>query len=105
MTAQDGRVPAAPRLRDLLAGVPETLTPMLGLYVDLHRRPELSGQEERTARQIGAALTRCGFAVTHGVGGHGVVGVLRNGEGPVVLLRAELDALPIQERTGVPYAS
>jgi amidohydrolase len=105
MTGVDGRVPAAARLRHLLAGVPAALTPMLELYVELHRRPELSGQEERTARQIGAALTRYGFAVTHRVGGHGVVGVLRNDEGPVVLLRAELDALPIREGTGVPYAS
>ena len=105
MTAVDGRVPAGPRLRQLLAGVPAALTPMLELYVDLHRRPELSGQEERTAGRVGAALAGAGFAVTHRVGGHGVVGVLRNGEGPVVLLRAELDALPIREHTGVPYAS
>ena len=78
---------------------------MLGLYLDLHRDPELSGQEERTAARVGAALERAGFAVTSRVGGHGVVGRLRNCDGPVVLLRAELDALPVRERTGLPYAS
>ncbi|WP_203993717.1 amidohydrolase [Virgisporangium aurantiacum] len=78
---------------------------MLELYVDLHRHPELSGAEERTAARVGGALDRAGFAVTSRVGGHGVVGRLRNGDGPVVLLRAELDALPVRERTGLPYAS
>ena len=81
------------------------VSPMLELYLDLHRHPELSGQEERTAARVGTALDRAGFAVTSRVGGNGVVGRLRNGDGPLVLLRAELDALPIVERTGLPYAS
>jgi hippurate hydrolase len=93
------------RLTGLLGGVGAALRPTLALYVDLHRHPELSGQEERTAGKVGAALAGSGFAVTHRVGGHGVVGALHNGEGPVVSLRAELDALPVRERTGLPYAS
>ena len=75
------------------------------LYVDLHRNPELSGKEERTAGKLAEALRRAGFTVTTGVGRTGVVGVLRNGNGPTVLLRAELDALPVLEKTGLPYAS
>ncbi|MEV6373651.1 amidohydrolase [Micromonospora musae] len=74
-------------------------------YIDLHSHPELSGAEERTAAVFAARLRRDGFEVRTGVGGHGVVGVLRNGPGPIVLLRAELDALPIREETGLPYAS
>lgn len=75
------------------------------LYLDLHRDPELSGAEERTAARFAAALAAAGCEVTRGIGGHGVVGVLRNGPGPVVMLRAELDALPVREDTGLPYAS
>ncbi|WP_432906427.1 amidohydrolase [Micromonospora matsumotoense] len=77
----------------------------LKLYRQLHRYPELSGAEERTAAAFAAKLRDVGFEVTTGVGGHGVVGRLGNGDGPTVLLRAELDALPIAERTGLPYAS
>lgn len=75
------------------------------LYRDLHAHPELSGAEERTAARFAAALRGVGYQVTTGVGGHGVVGVLRNGAGPTVLIRAELDALPVAEETGLPYAS
>lgn len=77
----------------------------LALYRDLHRYPELSGAEARTATTIGTRLTSAGLDVTAGIGGHGVVGVLVNGAGPVVMLRAELDALPLLEQTGLPYAS
>ena len=75
------------------------------LYLDLHQHPELSGAERRTAARLADHLAADGYAVTRGVGGHGVVGVLRNGPGPVVLLRTELDALPVLEDTGLPYAS
>ncbi|NJP45755.1 amidohydrolase [Actinacidiphila epipremni] len=75
------------------------------LYEDLHRHPELSGQEHRTAGKAARALTEAGYEVTEGVGGTGVVGVLRNGDGPVVMLRADMDALPVRENTGLPYAS
>ncbi|WP_431919279.1 amidohydrolase [Micromonospora wenchangensis] len=77
----------------------------LKLYRHLHRHPELSGTEERTATAFAAKLRDVGFEVTTGVGGYGVVGRLGNGDGPTVLLRAELDALPMAERTGLPYAS
>jgi hippurate hydrolase len=78
---------------------------VLELYLRLHAAPELSGHEEQTATGLADALVGAGFDVTGGVGGHGVVGVLANGPGPTVLLRAELDALPVAEDTGLPYAS
>lgn len=74
-------------------------------YVDLHRHPELSGQEKRTAKKAAERLRSCGFDVQPDVGGHGVVGILRNGQGPTVMLRADTDALPVLEETGLPYAS
>ncbi|MER5638920.1 amidohydrolase [Kitasatospora sp. NPDC002227] len=74
-------------------------------YLDLHAHPELSGAEQRTAASFAEQLSAAGYAVTTGIGGHGVAAVLRNGPGPVVALRAELDALPVAERTGLPYAS
>jgi hippurate hydrolase len=73
--------------------------------MDLHRNPELSLYEEKTAAKMAEQLRKLGFAVTTGVGGTGVVGVLKNGNGPTVMVRAELDALPVLEKTGVPYAS
>ncbi|MFD0802363.1 amidohydrolase, partial [Streptomonospora algeriensis] len=76
-----------------------------GFYVDLHKNPELSHQEHRTAGAVAEWLVRTGFEVETGVGGTGVVGVLRNGDGPTVLLRGDMDALPVHERTGLPYAS
>jgi hippurate hydrolase len=75
------------------------------LYRDLHQRPELSGHEQKTAETLAAALRTLGFEVTTGVGRTGVVGVLKNGAGPVVLLRTELDGLPVEEKTGLDYAS
>ena len=75
------------------------------IYQDLHANPELSMQEHRTASIAAAWLRQHGYAVSEGVGGTGVVGLLRNGEGPVVLLRADMDALPIKESTGLAYAS
>jgi amidohydrolase len=75
------------------------------LYVDLHRAPELSFHESATATRIATELRGLGFDVTTGVGGTGVVAVLKNGAGPTVLLRTELDALPVTEATGLPFAS
>ena len=75
------------------------------LYRDLHQHPELSRQEHRTAAAVADRLVLAGFEVTTGVGGTGVVGILRNGGGPSVLLRADMDALPVREETGLPYAS
>ncbi|MGW6445482.1 amidohydrolase [Lentzea sp. NPDC055074] len=75
------------------------------LYRDLHQHPELSLQEFRTAGVLADALRPLGYEVTTEVGGTGVVGVLRNGNGPLVMLRADIDALPVEETTGLPYAS
>lgn len=75
------------------------------LYLDLHRNPELSLHEEKTAAKMADQLKQLGFEVTSSVGGTGVVGILKNGAGPTVMIRAELDALPIPEKTGLAYAS
>jgi len=75
------------------------------LYVDLHQHPELSGAETRTAAKLAAQLRALGYTVTEHVGGTGVVAILRNGPGKTILLRTELDALPVEERTGLPFAS
>jgi len=75
------------------------------LYQYLHRNPELSFHEEKTADRIAEELQKAGLEVTKNVGGHGLVGVLKNGDGPTILLRTDLDALPVKEETGKPYAS
>ena len=85
----------------LIALLPE----LEAIYKDLHRHPKLSMQEVRTAKIAADYLEAHGFTVTRNVGGTGVVGVLENGEGPTVLLRADMDALPVTEATGLPYAS
>lgn len=78
---------------------------LLTLYQELHAAPELSGQEVKTAARMASELETAGFTVTRGVGGHGVVGVLRNGDGPVLMLRTDMDALPVPDETGLPFAS
>src|SRR5205807_7723493 len=75
------------------------------LYLDLHQHPEISSHETRTAATLAGKLRALGYEVTENVGGTGVVGVLKNGTGPTVMLRTELDALPVEEKTGLPYAS
>src|SRR4029078_3013758 len=75
------------------------------LYKDVHSHPELSMQETRTANLAADRLRASGYEVTNSVGKTGVVGLLRNGEGPTVMLRADMDALPVEEATGLPYAS
>jgi hippurate hydrolase len=75
------------------------------MFVDFHRNPELSFKENRTAKIIARELRAAGATVTEGVGGTGVVGVMRNGAGPTVLVRADMDGLPVEEKSGVPYAS
>ncbi len=87
-----------------MTGVPD-LAELAGLYRDLHAHPELAFAEHRTARIVAARLTDLGYATTAGVGRTGVVGVLSNGDGPTVLLRADMDALPVREQTGLDYAS
>jgi hippurate hydrolase len=93
--------PAAPVLQGLEGLYPE----LDALYRDLHQTPELSHHEEKTAAKMAERLRALGFDVTPKVGGHGVVGVLRNGKGPTVMLRTDLDGLPVEEKTGLPYAS
>jgi amidohydrolase len=75
------------------------------LYLDLHEHPELSGHETETAAKLAGKLKAAGYDVTEHVGGTGVVAVLKNGNGATIMLRTELDALPVEERTGLPYAS
>jgi amidohydrolase len=75
------------------------------LYLDLHQNPELSSHETQTAAKLAGRLRDLGYAVTENVGGTGVVAILKNGAGRVVMLRTELDALPVEEKTGLPYAS
>jgi hippurate hydrolase len=89
----------------VLEGLHEVLDDLAALYRDIHSHPELSLQETRTARLAAERLEAAGFDVTEGVGGTGVVGLLENGGGPTVMLRADMDALPVKEATGLPYAS
>jgi len=94
-------IPSGPplgNLRDLLPDLEK-------LYTDIHAHPELSMQETRTAGLAAERLRQAGYEVTTGIGKTGVVGLLRNGSGPTVMLRADMDALPVEEATGVPYAS
>jgi hippurate hydrolase len=88
-------------LRDLEGLLPD----LEALYKDLHSHPELSMQETRTAGLAAERLRAAGYEVTTGVGKTGVVGLLRTGDGPTVMLRADMDAPPIEEATGLPYAS
>ncbi len=75
------------------------------LYMHLHQNPELSLQEEKTAARLAQELQQCGFAITTKIGGYGFAGLMKNGEGPVVMVRTDLDALPVIENTGLIYAS
>jgi amidohydrolase len=90
---------------EILSAYPDLQAVQEAFYKDLHAHPELSHHEHRTAQRVARELEKCGAAVQTGIGGTGVVGLLANGDGPTVLLRAELDALPIAEDTGVDYAS
>src|SRR5436309_1043439 len=89
------------------------LPSLLGIYKDIHSHPELSAHEERTAALVAKELRAAGCQVTEHLGkyeksalkGYGVVGVMKNGDGPTVLVRTDMDALPVEEETGLPYAS
>jgi amidohydrolase len=89
----------------ILKQVSQETVNYLDLYKDLHRNPELSLMEFETSKKMAAGLKAIGFEVTTGVGGNGVVGVFKNGEGKVVLLRTDMDALPVKENTGLDFAS
>ncbi len=90
---------------DVLATLPALLPDLEAVYKDVHAHPELSMQEHRTSALAADRLRAAGFEVAAGVGGTGVVGLLRNGAGPTVMLRADMDALPVREATGLDYAS
>src|SRR5712692_7751910 len=75
------------------------------LYLDIHQTPELSSHEVQTAAKLAGRLRGLGYEVTEHVGGTGIVAILKNGAGPTVMLRTELDALPVEEKTGLSYAS
>ena len=75
------------------------------LYLDLHQNPELSSHEVQTAAKLAEKLRSFGYEVTENVGGTGIVALMKNGSGPTIMLRTELDALPVEEKTGLPYAS
>src|SRR5687768_2336109 len=93
------------KLTKILEPLSKMLPTLEAIYKDIHAHPELSMQEIRTGGIAADHLKAIGFEVTTGIGKTGVVGLLRNGEGPTVMLRADLDALPIKEATGLPYAS
>ena len=75
------------------------------LYLDIHKNPEISLMEKETAERLSNELKKVGYEVTQNFGGYGIVGILKNGEGPTILYRTDLDALPMEEKTGLPYAS
>jgi len=113
-TADTPAKPAAParsptwtkaRLTDVDAALDGQIKTLVALYQHLHTNPELSLMEVKTAARLAEEMRAAGFEVTEKIGGNGVVAVLTNGPGPVVLLRTDMDALPITEQTGVPYAS
>src|SRR5215216_2744363 len=96
----------SPELRKQVAAEVDKLFPTLELlYKHFHTQPELSLHETKTAHRLADELERLDFKVTRQVGGHGIVGVLKNGQGPTVLVRTDMDALPVTEQTGAPYAS
>jgi hippurate hydrolase len=106
----DAKAPAAPgwvkdRLKAVDKQLDKDIKDLVGLYQHLHANPELSLMETKTATKLAEEIKTLGYEVTEKVGGNGIVAVLKNGPGPVVLIRTDLDALPIVEQTGVPYAS
>jgi len=95
----------SPRVDIIKKRIAAELTSLETLYKQLHSHPELAFQEEHTAARMAKELKALGFEVTTEVGGHGVVGVLKNGDGPTVLVRADMDGLPVAETTGLAFAS
>ena len=93
------------RMSAVLAPLEQTRVWQETFYKQLHQHPELSHQEQQTAAHVAERLRGFGYEVREGIGGTGVVAVLDNGDGPRVLLRADMDALPVKEQTGLAYAS
>jgi metal-dependent amidase/aminoacylase/carboxypeptidase family protein len=95
-----------PVIRDLLASVPLDLSSYEDLYKYFHQNPELSNVEKETAAKVAELLSKLGVFYIHAnIGGHGLAAVWENGPGKTVMLRADMDALPVEEKTGLPYAS
>src|SRR5437016_11375040 len=109
LVAGDDSAAADPKLvartPAIRSAIDREFTSLEALYKDLHTHPELSLMEVRTAARMADELRKVGFDVTTNVGGTGVVAVLKNGPGPTVMVRTDLDALPVTEKTGRPYAS
>src|SRR5260370_11430043 len=109
MAAAGSDKPDATALKERVPGIKGLIDDQYGqletLYKHLHSHPELSLQEEHTAARLVQEVKAVGFEVTPKVGGHGLVAVLKNGEGPTVLVRTDMDALPVVEQTALPYAS
>lgn len=85
--------------------VSENLESWISLYQSLHTSPEVSSEEKQTSERLATILEGLDYEVTRGVGGYGIVGMMENGPGPVILVRTDMDALPVTEQTGLPYAS
>ena len=85
--------------------IEKDLTYLKALYIDIHQNPEISLMEKETSIKLANELKKIGFDVEENFGGYGVVGILENGEGPTILYRTDLDALPMEEKTGLSYAS
>ena len=92
---------AGETLRDAVA---TDMPSLMAIYRELHANPELSFEEVKSAARMAAEVRKLGFEVTTGVGGHGVVAVMRNGPGPTLLIRADMDGLPLTEQTDLPFA-
>ena len=101
---QPMNAPRATSADPTLSPLPGLLPELEALYTDIHAHPELSMQEDRTSSLAADRLRAAGCEVTTGIGKTGVVGLLRNGQGPTVMLRADMDALPVEEATDLPYA-
>ena len=99
------RTQALPDRAEISAAVRRDMPDLLAIYREFHANPELSMQETRTATRMADEARRLGFQVTTGVGGTGIVAVMRNGDGPTLLLRADMDGLPMEEQTGLAFAS
>src|SRR5262249_8523356 len=105
--AQESRIPydLPARKAQVLEKIDAEIKSLDALYKFLHVHPELSYEEEKTAARMAKELKALGFEIAQNIGGHGVVGVLKNGDGPTVLIRTDMDALPVVEKTNLPYAS
>jgi len=90
---------------DIESGIERHRDHLQSLYLDLHQTPELSFLEFNTARKMAEELKSLGFEVHEAISGNTLVGLYRNGEGPVVMVRTDMDALPVEEKTGLPYES